>query len=92
MALTPDDAIQIDYDEEADVLYVSFGPPQAALSFQLEDQVDVFLRYILPDPQVTGVFILDFLRNFPKSPEFSLIAHAFTVVGDLLKKYPKIPL
>ncbi len=37
------DELDVDYDEEADVLYISFGPPVAADSKVLEN--DVVVRY-----------------------------------------------
>lgn len=91
MAVTAEDLIHIDYDEEVDVLYVSFGSAEAALSVQLPERVDVFLRYVPPAPDVTGVFILDFLRHFPKPPTMSMLMHALVVVADILRYHPKIP-
>jgi len=49
--------IDFDYDEEADVLYISFGKPRAAKdSIEVEEGV----IYRLADNEVVGITILDF--------------------------------
>jgi len=47
----------LDYDEEADVLYVSFGEPREAKdSVEVEDGV----VYRIADNEVVGITIIDF--------------------------------
>jgi len=51
------DRIDLDYDEEADVLYLSFGEPREALdSVEVEDGV---VYRILGD-EIVGITIMDF--------------------------------
>lgn len=91
MAVIMDADLQLDYDDQGDVLYAVFGPPEPAMSFQLHEHVDVFLRYIPPSPHVVGIFILDFLRNFPKRVDVEFQSHALQIVTKFWEKYPKIP-
>jgi len=49
--------IDLDYDEEADVLYISFGKPREAKdSIEVEDGV----VYRISDNEVVGITIMDF--------------------------------
>jgi len=49
--------IDLDYDEEADALYISFGEPREAKdSVEVEDGV----IYRLADNEVVGITITDF--------------------------------
>ena len=51
------DRIDLDYDEEADVLYLSFGEPREALdSVEVEDGV----VYRILDNEIVGITIMDF--------------------------------
>jgi len=51
------DRMDLDYDEEADVLYLSFGEPREALdSVEVEDGV---VYRILGD-EIVGITIMDF--------------------------------
>lgn len=45
-----------DYDEEADVLYISIGPPKKALEIDIGDGVVV--RYIEETGEVVGLTVL----------------------------------
>jgi uncharacterized protein YuzE len=82
MALGSTSELRLDYDQEGDVLYASFGPPQAAISDEVDD--DILLRYCPPSPQVVGITILNFRRRFPSED-------AADVIQRLLQKYPMIP-
>ncbi len=49
--------INLDYDQEADVLYMSFGEPREAKdSVEVEDGV----IYRITDNEVVGITIIDF--------------------------------
>ncbi len=53
---SPDGRLQASYDEEADVLYVHFGPqPRPATDSELTDD-DIIVRY--DGAQITGITIL----------------------------------
>jgi len=55
--------IDFDYDEEADVLYISFGKPREAKdSVEVEDGV----VYRLADKEVVGITITDFKARTQK--------------------------
>ena len=59
-------ALSISYDEDADVLYVAFGEPQAGVDDEVED--GVYLRRSGDDGDVTGLTIVDFVRRFAHQP------------------------
>jgi len=50
------DKIRVDYDAEGDVLYISFGKPQAADDADITDD-DVIVR--TRDGKIVGITILD---------------------------------
>lgn len=52
------------YDEEADVLYVSFGKPQAALSI---DTGGILLNYREDDGLLVGITIINARRMLEKN-------------------------
>jgi len=55
--------VDFDYDEEADVLYISFGKPREAKdSVEVEDGV----VYRLADNEVVGITITDFKARTQK--------------------------
>lgn len=51
----------IDYDEDADVLYVSIGKPRKAVSREIED--GILVRCDINTDEVVGVTILHYLRR-----------------------------
>lgn len=57
--------IIFDYDEEADVLYVSFGKAQKALC---EEKGNVAIRRSEKTGEVVGVTILNFLKDAKQKP------------------------
>ncbi len=51
------DKVNLDYDEEADVLYISFGEPREAKdSVEVEDGI----IFRIADNEVVGVTVTDF--------------------------------
>jgi hypothetical protein len=84
-----DDTLELDYDERNDVLYASLGPPQAALSYEIME--DVLLRYVPPNPAVVGITIIDFLAHYRVEDRAQLLTAAKAVVQDLLQRYPSVP-
>lgn len=59
--------IDLDYDEEADVLYISFGKPREAKdSVEVEDGV----IYRIADNEVVGITITDFKARTLKNKAF----------------------
>ena len=59
--------ISMDYDEEADVLYMSFGEPREAKdSVEVEDGV----VYRIADDEVVGITIMDFKARTLKTRVF----------------------
>ncbi len=58
--------ITIDYDEEVDVLYLSFGDPVEAVT---EEIGDIGIRVNEKTNELVGVTVIDFLKNFKKKHE-----------------------
>ncbi len=56
--------LQIDYDSDADVLYISFGDPKEA-NDSIEVQDGVVCR--LKDNKLVGITITNFNRKFKKA-------------------------
>jgi uncharacterized protein YuzE len=90
MALKTESVWQLDYDARGDVLYASLGAPQPALSYEIEP--DVLLNYVPPHPQVVGITVLNCLRHFPRRDMTPIDSHAATVVEEVYRKYPRVPL
>ena len=57
-----DDKITFYYDEEADMLEVSFQPPQETIADEYEK--DVFVHYSTKTDTVVSVTILNFTKRF----------------------------
>jgi uncharacterized protein YuzE len=85
-----DNTLDVSYDNENDVLYASLGSPQAALSYEVSK--DIWLDYIPPNRRVLGVTVLNFLEHYPVANRDTVLQEARTIVQDLLKRYPLVPL
>ena len=55
-----DEAVEFDYDWDADVLYISFGPPRPARGEHYDD--DIVLRYALDTDDLVGITVLGYRR------------------------------
>lgn len=88
MAMT-DNCLSLHYDAESDVLYASLGPPQAALSYEVAE--DVLLRYVPPSRRVVGITIIDFTRHYPGEEGGSVEDRARVVIEELLARFPEVP-
>jgi uncharacterized protein YuzE len=55
--------IKFDYDEEADVLYISFGKPKEAI---VEEIGNIGIRIDERTAEVRGLTIIEFLKTFSK--------------------------
>jgi len=53
--------ITIDYDEQADVLYLSFGEPKEAIT---EEVGNVGIRIDEKTNEIVGITVIGFLKNF----------------------------
>lgn len=62
-----DKGLTFEYDEHADVLYISVGDPRPALSEELDDGVVV--RRDPDTKKVVGLTIIDFRTTFLKEPK-----------------------
>lgn len=58
----PSQRFWVDYDEEADVLYISFHRPQKATDSEMTDE-GILLRY--RDKELVGVTVLDASTRVP---------------------------
>ncbi len=84
-----DDALDLDYDERSDVLYASLGPPQAALSYEITE--DIWLDYVPPSRAFVGITVIDFLAHYPIADRSQLLTAAKAVVKEILQTYPAVP-
>lgn len=82
MALSSSSKLVLDYDQEADVLYASLGPPQHAVTDEVDD--DILLRYCPPSRDVVGITIMNFSRHFPHEAPVD-------VIHGVLRQYPLVP-
>ncbi|HLC71883.1 MAG TPA: DUF2283 domain-containing protein [Candidatus Nanoarchaeia archaeon] len=55
--------ITLDYDEEADVLYFTFGEPKEALT---EEMGNIGVRVNSITHEIVGLTVIDFLSGFKK--------------------------
>ena len=55
-------ALNIDYDKDADVLYISFGKPRPAIS--IETNEGDFVRVDAYTDKIVGVTIIDFKEKY----------------------------
>jgi uncharacterized protein YuzE len=85
-----DDILNMDYDTESDVLYVSLGPPQASLSYEIAK--DIWLDCLPPHRAVIGMTIINFLRHYPIEDRAEVFSAGRTVVKTLLQRYPSVPM
>jgi len=56
--------IEFDYDEEADVMYISFGEPKEAVT---EEIGNIGVRIDEKKREIVGLTILEFMKTFGKS-------------------------
>ena len=56
--------IELEYDEEADVMYISFGEPKEAVT---EEIGNIGVRIDEKRKEVVGLTIIEFMKTFGKS-------------------------
>ena len=56
--------IELEYDGEADVMYISFGEPKEAVT---EEMGNIGVRIDEKSREVVGLTILEFMKTFGKS-------------------------
>ena len=56
--------IELDYDSEADVMYISFGEPKKAIT---EEMGNIGVRINEKTGEVVGLTIIQFMKTFGKS-------------------------
>lgn len=56
--------IEFDYDEEADVMYVSFGEPKKAVT---EEVGNIGIRIDEKTREIVGLTIIEFMKTFGKT-------------------------
>lgn len=76
---------RIDYDEEADILYVSFGKPKKAVGIEMGNgnvvRVDPF------NASVTGITIIDFNYRYGGLFEHNIEETTRTIVPEILNEF-----
>lgn len=55
--------IELDYDEEADVMYISFGSPKEAIT---EEKGNVGIRIDEKTKEIVGLTVINFKQTFSK--------------------------
>ena len=60
-----DKTLQLYYDKQSDILYLSAGDPRPAISEELGD--DILLRLDIETGEVVGLTVLNFSRHFDSS-------------------------
>ncbi len=77
-------ALNIDYDSTADVLYVSFGKPRAAVSVEVNEgdlvRVDAY------SDKIVGITIIDFKKRYLESSPLSIEESAKKLVPIILSQ------
>jgi uncharacterized protein YuzE len=63
--------LEVLYDQEADVLYLSVGPPKP--SSIIEDQQGLLIQRDPKTGEVVGVTVLDYQQRFRELPDVSWI-------------------
>jgi uncharacterized protein YuzE len=63
--------LEVLYDQEADVLYLSVGPPKP--SSVIEDQEGLLIQRDLTTGDVVGATVLDYQQRFRELPDLSWI-------------------
>ncbi|HLC75446.1 MAG TPA: DUF2283 domain-containing protein [Candidatus Nanoarchaeia archaeon] len=58
--------ITLDYDGEADVLYITFGEPKEALT---EEVNDIGVRFDRKTNEIVGLTVMDFMERFKHKHE-----------------------
>ena len=58
--------VTIDYDNGADVLYLSFGNPRKAIT---EEAGDIGIRLDEKTNELVGITVIDFMKKFKKKHE-----------------------
>jgi len=63
-------ALNISYDQDADVLYVAFGEPQVGVDEEIGE--GVYVRTSEDGSGVVGLTVIDFVRRFSRQPALQL--------------------
>ena len=78
-------ALNIDYDSTADILYISFGKPKPAICVEVSDgdlvRVDAYTD------KVVGVTIIDFKKRYINQHSFSIEESASVIVPKILEQF-----
>jgi len=76
--------IKVSYDQQADVLYISFGKPKAAISVEVGD--GDFVRVDPFTDKTVGITIIDFKTRY-LSKENNILRSAKSAIPLILKRY-----
>jgi uncharacterized protein YuzE len=74
--------MNVDYDEDMDVLYISFGKPKAAICVEVNNgdliRVDAYTDKIL------GITIVDFKKRYMESSTLDITETASKIIPGIL--------
>lgn len=85
-----DKNLNIDYDEEADVLYLSFGKPRPAISIEVKE--GDFVRVDAYSDEIVGITIIDFKEKYITSKITSTILDKSVknIIPKIIRDFKKI--
>jgi uncharacterized protein YuzE len=77
--------MNIDYDEVADVLYISFGKPTRAIC--AEDSNGNLIRMDVYTNKIVGITIIDFKKRYMESSLIDVVEMANKIVPRILTQF-----
>ncbi len=75
-------ALSIDYDQGADVLYISFGKPKPAICVEMDD--GDLVRIDAYTDKVVGITIIDFKKRYMDRSSLNIEETANKIVPGIL--------
>lgn len=80
--------ININYDKDVDVLYISFGKPKPAISIEVSD--GNFVRVDAYTDKVVGITIIDFKEKYMTSSKSNVNKSAQNVIPQIIEEFRKL--
>ena len=77
--------LQVCYDENADVLYISFGDSRPSISTEVND--GDLVRLDSHTKEITGITIIDFKNRYMPNPTVTIEEAAKNIIPQILQNY-----
>ena len=81
--------LDVGYDQEADVLYVSLGKPREGVSVEVDE--GTFIRIDPYTDEIVGITILDFKQRYMPSSVKSIHESAKAIVPEIIQHFKTRP-